>query len=618
MSTLLLGGTLSNCLQNQLLGKAYKPNKTMKIYNASLAREHKFPLVIILLGILFSLYLQLQIPAEVFFSGDAGLKLLLTKQFALGNFYVDLALPVESWIRNLWSSGLFPFEPPFVYNIDNRYYIQYPFLFSLITAPFYKLFGWRGLYVIPLVSVWIVWWRFYVVCQGLRIGIVSTSFALIALIFASPLTLYGAMFWEHTIAVALAFYGLSIILVSTPHELSKSKALVSGILVGLSVWFRPELILVVLTICVLFFASNKLQLSYKKKRFILIGMLLTTALFLVINTIAYNHPLGIYSFPLGLKAPPPGSEELSNFGMGNQKGIGRLARALVVFLKLNVRLLLYFPLTLVPLLYLLIPRKFKKIRLKSNILMLLAICCAISFAIPLIGWEGAKEWGPRYLLILVPILTVITTIILNWIMRIQNYRLRTFSLVILLSFLVSGTFVNTYLGTVHLRKDYHQRVLPALTILQANPNQVVAVSNHYISQELASIFTKKVFFLTKSNNELKKMALVLRDKGYKSFLYLVAESNQEKLDFINFKSANKNYAINFSNLGKFGTYILYEASIDEPSLSTWRAIDRTTHRLPDRVQLPLPDKGQHQPIDTRIAHRYHHQDTGRCQPCRLS
>ncbi len=572
----------------------------MKIYNASLPREHKLPLVIILLGILFSLYLQLQIPAEVFFSGDAGLKLLLTKQFALGNFYIDLALPVESWIRNLWSSGLFPFEPPFAYNIDNRYYIQYPFLFPLITAPFYKLLGWRGLYIIPLVSVWIVWWRFYVVCQGLRIGILNTSFALSALIFASPLTLYGAMFWEHAIAVALAFYGLSIILISTPYELSKGKAVVSGILVGLSVWFRPELILVVLTICLLFFASNKFKLNYKNKKFILIGMLLTTTLFFIINTIAYNHPLGIYSFPLGLKAPPSGSEELSNYGMGNQKGIGRLVRALVVFFKLNVRLVLYFPLTLVPLLYLLISRKFKKIRLKSNIFLLLAICCAVSFAIPIIGWEGAKEWGPRYLLILVPILTVITTIILNSIMRTQNYKVRSFSLVILLSFLVSGTFVNTYLGTVYLHQDYHQRVLPALNILQSNQNQVVAVSNHYISQELAAIFNEKLFFLTKNNDKLKNMALVLRDKGYKKFLYLIAESHQEKFNFLDFKSGNKNYVINFSKLGKFGTYILYEASIDEPSFSTWGADDRTLHRLSDRVQLPLPDKVQHQPIDRRM------------------
>jgi hypothetical protein len=408
------------------------------------------------------------------------------------------------------------------------------------------------------------------------------------------------MFWEHAIAVALAFYGLSIILISTPYELSKCKAVVSGILVGLSVWFRPELILVVLTICLLFFASNKFNLNYKNKKFILIGMLLTTTLFFIINTIAYNHPLGIYSFPLGLKAPPSGSEELSNYGMGNQKGIGRLFRALVVFFKLNVRLVLYFPFTIAPLLYLLISRKFKKIRLKSNIFLLLAICCAVSFAIPIIGWEGAKEWGPRYLLILVPILTVITTIILNSIMRNQNYRVRSFSLVILLSFLVSGTFVNTYLGTIYLHKDYHQRVLPALNILEASPNQVVAVSNHYISQELVAIFNKKLFFLTKDNNKLKKMASVLRDKGYKKFLYLIAESHQEKINFLDFKLGNKNYVINFSKLGKFGTYILYEASIDEPSFSTWGADDRTLHRLADRVQLSLPDKVQHQPIDRRM------------------
>src|SRR5919199_4191616 len=130
----------------------------MKIYSASLAIKYKLPLLIILIGVLFSLYLQLQIPDEVFFSGDAGPKMLLTKQFASGRFQVDLDLPVEPWVRNLWQSGLYPFEPPFVYQINNRYYIQYPFTFPLISSPFYAFFGWRGVYIIPLISIWIIWW----------------------------------------------------------------------------------------------------------------------------------------------------------------------------------------------------------------------------------------------------------------------------------------------------------------------------------------------------------------------------------------------------------------------------------------------------------------------------
>jgi hypothetical protein len=195
----------------------------MKIYIASLARTYKLPLAIILVGVLFSLYLQLQIPAEVFFSGDAGLKVLLTKQFASGNFKFYLDLPVESWVHNLWASGIYPFEPPFAYNIDNRYYIQYPFTFPLISAPFYTLFGWRGLYIVPLVSLWLIWWRFYIVCRCLHLGSTSIFIGLATLIFASPLTLYGAMFWEHTIAVAIAFYGLSIISIVPPKSYLKGR-----------------------------------------------------------------------------------------------------------------------------------------------------------------------------------------------------------------------------------------------------------------------------------------------------------------------------------------------------------------------------------------------------------
>jgi hypothetical protein len=541
----------------------------MKLYSASLARKYKLPLAIILVGILFSLYLQLQIPGEVFFSGDAGPKMLLTKQFASGNFKVDLDLPVESWVRNLWASGLYPFEPPFAYNIDNRFYIQYPFPFPLISAPFYALLGWRGLYIIPLISTWIIWWRFYIVCKHLRIGIISTSLGLASLILASPLTLYSAMFWEHTIAVVLAFYGLSIILILPTKELPTSKAILSGVLVGLSVWFRQELVLVVLAICVLFLAARKLNFSFQKKSIFLISMLLTVALFLVLNTIAYNHPLGIYALPLGLKSAPAGQELKNfNFGVEGSQSYGRferIARVVIVFVKLNARLLLYLPISLFTAFYILLVLVLKKIKLNSYVNFLLLICLSISFAVPLIGWEGAKEWGPRYLLISIPIITLSGTIALNYLMKIRNYKLRNLSIVIFISSLVSGTYVNTYLGTIHLSRDYYQRVLPALNFLQANQNKVVAVSSQYISQELVAAFDDKEFFLTKTNDDLERLSSVLMDKGYQKFLYVVAQSHKEKVDFLEFTSGDKVSAIKFSKLGTFGTYVLYEASIVEPS-----------------------------------------------------
>jgi hypothetical protein len=59
--------------------------------------------------------------------------------------------------------------------------------------------------------------------------------------------------------------------------------------------------------------------------------------------------------------------------------------------------------------------------------------------------------------------------------------------------------------------------LPALNFIRENRNTVVAVSSQYISQELAAAFNEKVFFLTKTNDDIKILVSVLLDKGYQHF-----------------------------------------------------------------------------------------------------
>lgn len=74
------------------------------------------PLVIILVGIVFTLYLQGKVLDGVYFSGDGGLKALLAKQLASGVLRFDLVVPEQNWIRDLWNDGLYPYNEPYVYN----------------------------------------------------------------------------------------------------------------------------------------------------------------------------------------------------------------------------------------------------------------------------------------------------------------------------------------------------------------------------------------------------------------------------------------------------------------------------------------------------------------------
>ena len=90
-------------------------------------KANLLPWVIILAGVAYSLYLVSLVPEGVFFSGDGGLKALLAKQLSRGEFHVDLVQPSEAWIRQLWQQGLYPYEPPFVYYLNDKYFLSFPF-----------------------------------------------------------------------------------------------------------------------------------------------------------------------------------------------------------------------------------------------------------------------------------------------------------------------------------------------------------------------------------------------------------------------------------------------------------------------------------------------------------
>jgi len=108
-------------------------------------------------------------------------------------------------VSELWAAGLYPFGPPFVYPVEGRHYVTFPPAFAVISTPFYAASGFRGLYAIPLLGTWALWWCFHRATRRLALGSLATGLALTGLIFASPLTMYSATFWKHTLCVALAF-----------------------------------------------------------------------------------------------------------------------------------------------------------------------------------------------------------------------------------------------------------------------------------------------------------------------------------------------------------------------------------------------------------------------------
>jgi hypothetical protein len=278
------------------------------------------------------------------------------------------------------------------------YFITFP----LVTAPFYAFFGWRGLYVIPLVSTWVFWGGFYWVCQHLKLGNLLTSLAIATLIFASPVSMYSAMYWEHTLALCLAFNGLAIALVKGTQEWSTRDAIFSGSLTGLSVWFRPEFLCLVGIVFALVAVSYFLDLGYLKivsqRHWVFLGsMAIAILCFFAINQLVYSHPLGIHSLQV-----------VEVFSPRNK--LNEAAKLLPV---MQAELCQYFPVLYFTLSYIGLSIFTDKIKLNPFFRKFVLIALAFTYTVPiLVPSDGGKQWGPRFLLFIIPLICLAATLAL--------------------------------------------------------------------------------------------------------------------------------------------------------------------------------------------------------------
>lgn len=537
-------------------------------------KSYSFPIIVILLGVLFTVYLQFHVPNGVYFSGDAGLKALLAKQFGAGNLQFDLALPSETWASDLWEKGLLPFEEPFVYNQDSKYYITFPYTFPLVTAPFYALFGYRGFYLIPLVSTWLTWLIFYRACRNLNLDNKLTAVGLAVLIFSSYLSLYSAMYWEHTLAVVLAFYGISNLLMRGSEPWSKVGAISSGIAMGLSVWFRPEFLCLVAILCALVVTASLVQFSQfnllnrfldkkslsfltQRKVLFLASLLGTVCLFFVLNQLIYGHPLGIHAIQVI-------EESLSD----------RLSDAWNNFRGLGSALFEYLPITFFPVIYLLFSlfsRKGFKLNIQFVVVYLICLLFVIgvSFLVPagtagLIA--GGKQWGPRFLLILVPIISWLAIEQLKLILAAKPVL--KYSGITLFSLLfIIGVHKNIFDGIPYLQASSRVAV-PTVEFLKSQPTKVVAVSHQYVAQGLTPTLEDKFFFKVEDVPELLKISQVLTEQDMSELVYICYPHREcplpeEPGENLQFSTADQDYRIEFSSLGQFSKQQIYQVSIIE-------------------------------------------------------
>ncbi|MBI5115776.1 hypothetical protein HZA56_04840 [Candidatus Poribacteria bacterium] len=502
--------------------------------------------LVIMSGFVYSIYLLGHVQDEVFYSCDGGIKALLVKQYCQKGFGVTLDIEAQEWVKEIWDQGFYPFHPPFVYELDKGYVSSFPIFLAALTAFFYKPFGLYGLYVIPTASLWALWIMFRQVAQRLDLREEIVAISLAVMVFASPLTLYGAMFWEHTLGVLLTFCGAAFLLTYREKK-CRGRGLVCGILAALSVCFRSEALVLVAAYAVLSIYLY-LRHDFTNARFFLVGMTLGLAGLLLFNTQAYGHPLGVHSLQV-----------LEDYSLLGDFGARlRILQALLTGLFQSFQVLIFI-LIYMPALY------FARRRETTSAHAHIAFICAffvlgVPFVLPGIG---GKQWGPRFLLPLIPLFCLLIGICLR---RLLDQPAKCVKYALLSIFVAAfglGVYRNTIQGSVHLAEDYNLRVKPALDFLRQSDGVCAVVVHQEIAQELAGAFETTPMFLARSDSELESLTNTLSRNGIRKFLLLTYPTDGIAIG----PDYSPGARMNVNEFGIVGSYKIFQLELSKGGLS---------------------------------------------------
>ncbi len=174
-----------------------------------------------------------------FWSPDSAVRFVQVESL-LRSGDADVAVPYPA--ASLDPDGrYFPFGAWFHFKRAGRFYISYLPYFSMMSAPLYRLFGFPGLLLIPMAAgLGIVG----VTYLALRPRAPDLAWAgALATGLGTPLLLYGAQFWDHTTAVLLSTGALALLgaELDRPEPVRAWRVAVAGALLGAGLWIRSEM-----------------------------------------------------------------------------------------------------------------------------------------------------------------------------------------------------------------------------------------------------------------------------------------------------------------------------------------------------------------------------------------
>jgi hypothetical protein len=173
---------------------------------------------------------------------------------------------------------------------------------------------------------------------------------------------------------------------------------------------------------------------------------------------------------------------------------------------------------------------------------------------------GGKQLGPRYLLLLAPLVALLLPIGLQQLSRDSRRGAEIGLLALIAASLLAGVWQNGFVRTGQLVRDYEGRVVPALRLVRDHPLRHVVVPNQWTAQELESLFDSKIFFHAPSVEDSIAIAEALEARGVDRFLAILRYQDSAP-PRLNVPPPSPVERIEFRSLGLHGNFYVIEAVV---------------------------------------------------------
>ena len=203
--------------------------------------ERGLPLVLLICLAAQAVVGLLLVRPGAFWSPDSAVRFVQVESL-LRSHYRDLAVPYPAASSDP-AGQYFPFGGWFHFQRAGRFYIAYQPYFAMASALFYRLFSLPGLLFIPAAAVLGTVWITHRVLREPAPGLAWAG--ALALGLGTPLFIYGVVFWDHSLAVLLSAGALAILgaEAAAPRPLQSTAAAAAGALLATGFWIRSEMYL---------------------------------------------------------------------------------------------------------------------------------------------------------------------------------------------------------------------------------------------------------------------------------------------------------------------------------------------------------------------------------------